>query len=230
MRSRAPAARRSAFPATSPIRRRPPRVLDQARQRFATIDVLVNNAGKATPTEFLDNTDELWLDGLQLNFLSAVRFTRACLPEMVEQQWGRIINISSSTSKNADPLHAVYGAAKAALNNFSRTVATRFAADGIRCSAVLPGIIMTPLIEGNVRAAAEARGITTEQVVAGAMKRWPFRPVVSERPRRSLRWSCSLPPPGPTGLQERCSPSMAARSRSRSDARQQPRRSTRSAL
>ncbi len=152
----------------------PAKVLDQARQRFSTVDVLVNNAGKATPTEFLDNTDDLWLEGLQLNFLSAVRFTRACLPQMVDQQWGRIINISSSTSKNADPLHAVYGAAKAALNNFSRTVATRFAADGIRCSAVLPGIIMTPLIEGNVMAAAEARGVPAEQVIAGAMKRWPI--------------------------------------------------------
>lgn len=152
----------------------PAKVVDRARQRFSSIDVLVNNAGRATPTEFLDNSEDHWLDGLQLNFLSAVRFTRACLPQMVEQQWGRIINISSSTSKNADPLHAVYGAAKAALNNFSRTVATRFAADGIRCSAVLPGITMTPLIEGNVQAAAEARGISTEEVIAGAMKRWPI--------------------------------------------------------
>lgn len=148
--------------------------LDRARERFSSVDVLVNNAGRAIPTEFLDNTEDTWLEGLQLNFLSAVRFTRACLPQMVEQQWGRIINISSSTSKNADPLHAVYGAAKAAMNNFSRTVATRFAADGIRCSAVLPGITMTPLIEGNVRAAAEARGVSPEEVMAGAMKHWPI--------------------------------------------------------
>ena len=76
----------------------PAKVMDEARQRFSSIDVLVNNAGKATPTEFLDNTNDLWLEGLQLNFLSAVRFTRACLPQMVEQQWA-----GSSTSRARPP-------------------------------------------------------------------------------------------------------------------------------
>jgi 3-oxoacyl-[acyl-carrier protein] reductase len=152
----------------------PARVLEAAHARFPVVDILVNNAGRAIPTPFMDYTESDWIEGLQINFLSTVRFTRACVPEMVDQQWGRIINIASSSAKNPDPLHAIYGASKAAMLNYTKAVAIEFASDGIRCSSVLPGITMTPLVEGTIARVAEARGVTTEAVVAGAMKKWPI--------------------------------------------------------
>lgn len=152
----------------------PARILDAAKQGGMGIDILVNNAGKATPVKFLDTTEEDWSEGIALNFMSAVRFTRACLPQMVEQQWGRIVNISSTTAKNADPLYPIYGATKAAMLNFTKTISTSFAKDGVRCNAVLPGITLTPLVEQNVRDAVAKTGRTPEEIMTGATKRWPI--------------------------------------------------------
>jgi NAD(P)-dependent dehydrogenase (short-subunit alcohol dehydrogenase family) len=151
----------------------PRRVLDAARERFAGIDILVNNAGTAKPRELLDTTDADWQDLFELNFFSTVRFTKACLPWMVERGWGRIVNIASTTAKLAEPAHPIYGATKAAMLSFSKTVSASFAKHGIRSNAVLPGITYTELVEGNIAAAIEARGMTREEVIAGAMRRWP---------------------------------------------------------
>ena len=149
-------------------------VLEQVRERFQGVDMLINNAGQALPMKLLDTTDGDWIAGLELNLLSAVRFTQAVLPSMIENKWGRIINVSSTTAKLADPLFAIYGASKAALINFSKTVSAAYARDGVRCNAILPGIVLTPLVEENMRSAAEASGTTPEEVMAKMMKRWPI--------------------------------------------------------
>lgn len=151
----------------------PALVLEAARERFPTLDVLINNAGTAKPLELLATTDADWRDLFELNFFSTVRFTKACLPVMIEQGGGRIVNIASTTAKLAEAAHPIYGATKAAMLSFSKTVSTSFAKDGIRCNAVLPGITYTELVEGNIAAAIEARGVTREEVIAGAMRRWP---------------------------------------------------------
>lgn len=151
----------------------PARVLLAARERFSGVDVLVNNAGTAKPIELLDTTQADWHDMFELNFFSTVRFTKACLPWMAEQGWGRVINVASTTAKLAEPAHPIYGATKAAMLSFSKTVSASFAKDGIRCNAVLPGITYTELVEGNIAAAVKARGVTREEIIAGAMKRWP---------------------------------------------------------
>ncbi|HEX3803102.1 MAG TPA: glucose 1-dehydrogenase [Solirubrobacteraceae bacterium] len=151
----------------------PATVLGAARERFAGIEVLVNNAGTAKPLQLMDTTDADWHDLFELNFFSTVRFTKACLPWMIEQGWGRIIHIASTTAKLAEPAHPIYGATKAAMLSFSKTVSITHAKDGIRSNAVLPGITYTELVESNIAAAVEARGVSREQIIAGAMARWP---------------------------------------------------------
>lgn len=152
----------------------PAMVLEAASARYPGIDVLVNNAGRATPRKFLATTDEDWTDGLELNLLSAVRFTRACLPWMIESQWGRIVNVSSTTAKLADPYYAIYGAAKAAMLNFTKTISNAYATDGVRCNAILPGITITPLIEENIRTAAEKTGRSSEEIMESMVDKWPI--------------------------------------------------------
>ena len=106
--------------------------------------------------------------------MSMVRFTRACLPGMIERSWGRIINISSTTAKNADSNYAIYGAAKAGMLNFTKMISHSYARQGVLCNAVLPGITITPLIERNVQAAIARTGHTAEELMAGVAKRWPL--------------------------------------------------------
>ncbi len=145
-----------------------------AAAQFGSVDILVNNVGLATSAKLLASTDEQWDAGLDLNFLSAVRFTRQFLPQMVEQRWGRIINVSSISAKLPNPNHLIYGAAKAAMIHFTKVVADSFAADGVRCNCVLPGITRTELVEANTLAAAIATGRTPEAVMARTLARSPI--------------------------------------------------------
>ena len=154
--------------------RAPSTVLDAARDRFPGVDILVNNAGGGAPRKLLATTDDDWTAGLELNFLSAVRFTRACLPWMIEKGWGRVVNVSSTTARLADPYYPIYGAAKAAMINFSKTVSAGFAADGVRCNCVLPGITRTPLIDTNIRSASQKTGATPEAIMLRMTEKWPI--------------------------------------------------------
>jgi 3-oxoacyl-[acyl-carrier protein] reductase len=148
-------------------------VLERARARFRGIDVLVNNAGVPLPGELLTTTDADWEQGFEVNFFSAVRFTRACLPWMVEQGWGRIINLSSTTAKLADVPYPIYGSTKAALLSFSKTVAAAYSKHGICCNAVLPGIVLTPAVEFNIETVIREQGMTRDEVLKKMMGRWP---------------------------------------------------------
>jgi 3-oxoacyl-[acyl-carrier protein] reductase len=152
----------------------PATVLQQAAARFDRIDILINNAGLATPRKFLETSDEDWQSGLEINLLSAVRFTRACLPSMIAEGWGRIVNVSSTTAKVVDPYQAIYGAGKAALVNFSKTISTAFAPDGVRCNCVLPGITRTEMIEANLANSAERTGRSPEDLMARMLQKAPI--------------------------------------------------------
>jgi NAD(P)-dependent dehydrogenase (short-subunit alcohol dehydrogenase family) len=126
------------------------------------------------PAKLLETTNGDWIAGLEMNLLSAVRFAQACLPWMIENKWGRIVNVSSTTATLADPMFPIYGAAKAGLINFSKTVSAAYARDGVRCNAILPGLVLTPLIEGNMGTAAQASGDTPEAVLDKMMERRPI--------------------------------------------------------
>lgn len=152
----------------------PSTVLERANARFGPVSILVNNAGLATPQKLLATTDADWAAGMDLNFLSAVRFTRACLPSMIDGAWGRIINVSSTTAKLADPYHPIYGAAKAALINFSKTVSITFATEGVRCNCVLPGITRTAMVEANLDSAVAATGSTPAELLSRMLDKAPI--------------------------------------------------------
>jgi len=136
-------------------------------QRFGTVHVLVNNAGGVgafAPFEKL--TDNDWLEVLNFNVLSAVRATRAVLPLMQKQKWGRIINISSESGTQPDAFMPHYNASKAALNNLTKSLSKAYAVDGILVNTVSPAFIMTPLVSGMLGKLAKEQGITPGQVTA----------------------------------------------------------------
>lgn len=152
----------------------PAKVLEAARERWPGIDILVNNAGSTFAGQFLDTTDADWSAGIEMNLMSAVRFTRACLPWMLEQRWGRLIFVSSTYGRLGDPNHPIYGTTKGAMLNLSKSIAAAYAAAGVRSNCVLPGLTMTPLIEGNLQRAMERTGRTAEDLLKGVTDRWPI--------------------------------------------------------
>jgi 3-oxoacyl-[acyl-carrier protein] reductase len=151
------------------------RTVDETVRRFGTIHVLVNNAGgvgRFAPFEEL--SDDEWLDVFKLNVLSAVRVSRAALPHMQKQKWGRIINISSESGTQPDPIMPHYNASKSALNSLTKSLSKAYGKDGILINTVSPAFIRTPLVEEMFAQQAKARGISTDQVEQTLLRE--FRP------------------------------------------------------
>lgn len=151
-----------------------PRLLSAAEHAFGRVDVLVNNAGSPVGKRLDSLTDDDWRAAFESNFLSAVRLAQACLPGMRARGWGRIINVASTSARMPDPWFAPYAAAKAALVNFTRTLAAAHSAEGVLSTCVLPGVTRTPGVEANAAAAAAASGRSVDEVLAATTARAPI--------------------------------------------------------
>jgi 3-oxoacyl-[acyl-carrier protein] reductase len=148
--------------------------VERARAAFGRVDVLVNNAGRGTPKRLLDLTEADWHASFELNFMSAVRLALACVPLMRAQGGGRIINISSRVGRQPDPYFAPYAAAKAALINFTKSLANAFSKDGILSNCVVPGLVRTEAVLEAARASAAATGKSIDEVLAETLRRRPI--------------------------------------------------------
>jgi NAD(P)-dependent dehydrogenase (short-subunit alcohol dehydrogenase family) len=127
------------------------RVVDFACQSFGRVDILHNNVGVAVMGDPVSLTEDDWQRGIDLNLTSAFLACKHVLPHMVAQRSGCIVNVSSTASVqiNQYPYFAYY-AAKAGLNHLTRALAVRYAAEGVRANAILPGVMDTPLIHRQI--------------------------------------------------------------------------------
>jgi len=143
------------------------RMVDEVVKRFGTVHVLVNNAGGVGAfAAFHDLTDEDWLDIFNLNVMSAVRASRAVLPYMQRQKWGRIINISSESATQPDGFMPHYNASKAAMNNLTKSISKAYATDGILINTISPAFIMTPLLSNMLQKMANEQRTSLEEAIA----------------------------------------------------------------
>jgi NAD(P)-dependent dehydrogenase (short-subunit alcohol dehydrogenase family) len=148
----------------------PARLIDEAVSAFGGLDILVNNVGavKPRPGGFLSVTDEDWTWGLTINFLAAVRATRAALPYLLERGAGTIVTVSSVNAFLPDPGIIDYTASKAALTNFSKALSKEVGPRGIRVNTISPGPVETPLWlakDGVAATIGQAQGADAEAVV-----------------------------------------------------------------
>ncbi|WP_327000097.1 oxidoreductase [Dactylosporangium sp. NBC_01737] len=134
----------------------PARLIDAAVSAFGGLDILVNNVGAVRPRTagFLSVTDEEWLSTLTVNFLAAVRTTRAALPHLLERGAGSIVTVGSVNAALPDPLVIDYSAAKAALASFSKSLSKEVGGRGVRVNTVSPGPVSTGLWLGDDGVAA----------------------------------------------------------------------------
>jgi len=154
----------------------PARLVEEAVTAFGGIDVLVNNVGALKPRVdgFLSITDEDWDWSLTINFLAAVRTTRAALPHLLEKQTSTIVTVCSVNAFLPDPAVIDYGAAKGALANFSKSLSKEFGPRGVRVTTVSPGPVETALWLGDdgvastvARASGGNPDAVAKQAVAG---------------------------------------------------------------
>lgn len=123
------------------------------RAQLGPVTVLVNAAGLDGFKRFTDITFDEWQKVVDVNLNGVFHCIQAVLPDMVDAGWGRIVNISSSSTHSGTAYMAHYVAAKSAVNGLTKSLALEYGPAGITVNAVPPGFIDTPMLRN-----AEARG------------------------------------------------------------------------
>lgn len=127
--------------------------LDEIRGALGPVTILVNAAGKDSFRRFTDISFEEWKKIIDINLHGVFHTIQAVLPDMLEAGWGRIVNISSSSTHSGVPYMSAYVAAKSGVNGLTKSLALEYGPAGITVNAVPPGFIDTPMLRS-----AEARG------------------------------------------------------------------------
>lgn len=120
-------------------------MIENMLTRFGHIDVLVNNAGITQDKSFLKMTVEQWQQVLTVNLDGVFNVTHTVLPQMVKNNWGRIINITSIVGQIGNFGQANYATAKGGLIAFTKSLAREVAKKGVTVNAVAPGYIETDM-------------------------------------------------------------------------------------
>jgi NAD(P)-dependent dehydrogenase (short-subunit alcohol dehydrogenase family) len=142
--------------------------VERVRAELGPAHILVNNAGIATVTGFLDLTEAQWDRTMAVHLKGTFFCTRAVLPDMIAARWGRIVSIASVAGLAGAIGFPDYAAAKAGIVGLTKTLALEFGPLGITANAIAPGSIDTPLVR---------RAGVPEEALTAAVERTPVRRV-----------------------------------------------------
>jgi 2-hydroxycyclohexanecarboxyl-CoA dehydrogenase len=120
--------------------------LSAIRERLGPVTILVNAAGLDGFKRFVNITFEDWQRVIDVNLHGVFHMTQAVLPDMLDAGWGRIVNISSSSTHSGVAYMSHYVAAKSAVNGLTKSLALEYGPNGITVNAVPPGFIDTPML------------------------------------------------------------------------------------
>jgi NAD(P)-dependent dehydrogenase (short-subunit alcohol dehydrogenase family) len=136
--------------------------VEETLKAFGQLDLVVNNAGDTKRGDFFELTDEDWARGFGLKFFGYVRMTRAAWPHLRKTR-GSIVNIIGNNSRAGHAIFTIGGATNAALVNFTKSMADRGNADGVRVNAINPGVIVTERFDNRLDFVARESKVTREQ-------------------------------------------------------------------
>jgi NAD(P)-dependent dehydrogenase (short-subunit alcohol dehydrogenase family) len=139
-------------------------VLEQL-SKLGAIDILVNNAGIFGPEDFFRISDEEWLRYFQVNIMSSVRLCRALMPSMLDNNWGRIINVASEAAIKPLPQMIHYSMTKTALVSVARGLAELTKGSQVTVNSVLPGPTWTSGVEAYFDGLAVEEGKPAQELI-----------------------------------------------------------------
>ena len=132
--------------------------------KFGSVDICVTNAGGPPAKGFLASTLEDWQKAIDTNFLSTVYFAREVIPHMQKKHWGRIITITSITTKQPVPDLVLSNAVRAAVVGLVKSLANEFGKDGILVNNVGPGFTATDRLKELAKARSAATGKSEQEI------------------------------------------------------------------
>ncbi len=154
------------------------RVIEEVHKNLGTVNILVNNAAIAQEKPFKTITDEDWDDMIAVNLRGPFILCQEVIPDMIEQDWGRIINICSIGGQWGGINQVHYAAAKAGLINLTKSLARIYSKHGITSNAISPGLVDTDMAAGELTTPAGKEKVsnipigriaTTEDVASTAV-------------------------------------------------------------
>jgi len=140
--------------------------VDAVVEKFGGVDVCVANAGGPPAKGFMAASIEEWRKAIDANFLSTVYFARAVIPHMQRKRWGRIITLTSISSKQPVPDLVLSNAVRAAVVGLVKSLANEFGTDGITVNNVGPGYTATERLKELARARSLSQGKSEDEIFA----------------------------------------------------------------
>jgi len=132
---------------------------------FGRVDVLVNNAGIYPMQPFLELEFEEWKEIFAVNTDSVFHLCRAFVPGMLEREWGRVVNVTSTSFMEGMANYTHYNAAKAAIVGFTRSLAIEAGPKNVTVNALAPGLVRTPTTDSGPQAEGMFEGFLAEQAI-----------------------------------------------------------------
>jgi 3-oxoacyl-[acyl-carrier protein] reductase len=139
------------------------RLVQRCVERFGRLDILVNNAGGPPTGLFTEVAEEHWRMGIELNLMSMIRLCHAVIPHMKKHKWGRIINITSISSRQPLEGLVISNAIRPAITGIAKTLSLELAPHNVTVNNVAPGWVRTDRVEELLRAQARREDITVDE-------------------------------------------------------------------
>ena len=150
-------------------------MLDSLTEDFGGLDILVNNSGGPPPGPAAAVSDADWRQWFDTMIVSLMHATARVLPGMREQEWGRILTVTSNATLQPVENMALSNALRASLHAWNKTLADEVAEDGVTCNIIAPGRIQTPRLDELDEVRAGREGLTPEEVAEESQEQIPAR-------------------------------------------------------
>jgi 3-oxoacyl-[acyl-carrier protein] reductase len=148
-------------------------LVKQAKSKFGTVHILVNNAGGPPTGDILSVSDEQWQTAHDLTLMSMVRMTREVLPMMIRQHWGRIITITSYVAKQPVDELILSVSIRPGILGLSKILSNQYARHNITVNTICPGNIFTRRQEDLAKSRAAGKNVSVEEYIAGQTQSIP---------------------------------------------------------
>ncbi|MCZ7601461.1 MAG: SDR family oxidoreductase [Melioribacteraceae bacterium] len=150
-------------------------VVENVKNKFGTIDILVNNCGGPKPGYFDELNSTNWDDAYNQVLMSTVQFTKLVLPEMKKNKWGRIINVTSLSVKQPVDNLILSNSFRSAVTAFAKTISQQYGEFGITVNNIAPGFILTSRLYELAVKRAEKENVSQKEILARMAKSNPVK-------------------------------------------------------